>query len=292
MAHLNTVLLNGWISNEPEVLRDENGTYREAAMLVRVVVGKYSDGHLPSVEGEFDIIVKTKNPIMVKQISTYKFRDVIELKGFLATKHVYKMRTCTHCGTPKPKEECTAVHLFITPIYMKKRTTGVPEDKYSGYLASLLELSNWGMWLGNLTRDPVIGKNKRDVYVCQYQLAINRKYKVKEDNLNDKTDYPWVKTFGDQAIKDYYNLQKGSLVLVEGNLMSVFDRKQKDICPHCNKEFEWLNESLEIRGKWVEYMRDTKNPETESVPESFYAQADKECEMIRNDVKPLTPEGE
>ena len=70
------------------------------------------------------------------------------------------------------------------------------------YLSTVREISNQDYILGTLCRDPKKISPKEGLIVTQYQIALNRKYFIRSDPPSIKTDYPWVKSYGENAISD------------------------------------------------------------------------------------------
>lgn len=71
--------------------------------------------------------------------------------------------------------------------------------------------------IGNLTKDPRIGSNPSGSTVCDFSIAMNRRYTL---NGQDKEEvcYVDIVTWGKQADSCGKYLQKGSAVFVEGRL--------------------------------------------------------------------------
>jgi single-strand DNA-binding protein len=68
-------------------------------------------------------------------------------------------------------------------------------------------------FIGNLTDDPKIYYNKSSTSICKFSIAINQKYKDKNDTL-----FMPVVCFKAQAENCNNYLSKGSKVFVEGSL--------------------------------------------------------------------------
>ena len=71
--------------------------------------------------------------------------------------------------------------------------------------------------MGNLTRDPRVSSSASGSSVCEFSIAINRRYLV---NCKEKEEVCFVDivVWGRQADSCGKYLQKGSSVLVEGRL--------------------------------------------------------------------------
>ncbi len=72
--------------------------------------------------------------------------------------------------------------------------------------------------LGNLTRDPEVRSTKTGTQVCKFGLAVNRKWKGQDGQMNESTCFVDLTAFGRQAevIGQYCN--KGRPVFIEGRL--------------------------------------------------------------------------
>lgn len=71
--------------------------------------------------------------------------------------------------------------------------------------------------IGNLTRDPELRYTPQGTSVCNFGIAVNRKYKQAEE-MKEEVTFINVVVFGKQADTCGQYLNKGSGVLVEGRL--------------------------------------------------------------------------
>lgn len=71
--------------------------------------------------------------------------------------------------------------------------------------------------IGNLTRDPELRYTPQGTSVCNFGLAVNRKYKQGEE-MKEEVTFINIVVFGRQADTCGQYLNKGSGVLVEGRL--------------------------------------------------------------------------
>ncbi len=76
------------------------------------------------------------------------------------------------------------------------------------------------MIYGNLTRDPEMKALPSGVNVTEFSLATNRRYKDRDDNWQEATDYHNIVVFGRQAETVNQYLKKGSGAFVEGRLQT------------------------------------------------------------------------
>ncbi len=71
--------------------------------------------------------------------------------------------------------------------------------------------------IGNLTRDPELRYTPQGTSVCNFGIAVNRKYRQAEE-MKEEVTFINVVVFGKQADTCGQYLNKGSAVLVEGRL--------------------------------------------------------------------------
>lgn len=72
--------------------------------------------------------------------------------------------------------------------------------------------------LGNLTRDPQLRYLPSNTAVCDFGLAVNRKYRGQDGEMRDETCFVDVDVFGKQAETISQYMSKGRPLLVEGRL--------------------------------------------------------------------------
>lgn len=71
--------------------------------------------------------------------------------------------------------------------------------------------------IGNLTRDPEVRYTPQGTSVCNFGIAVNRKFK-QGDETKEEVTFINIVVFGKQADTCGQYLNKGSSVLVEGRL--------------------------------------------------------------------------
>jgi single-strand DNA-binding protein len=72
--------------------------------------------------------------------------------------------------------------------------------------------------MGNLTRDPDVRTTTTGLKIAKLGLAVNRKYRTRENELKDETTFVDIDAFGQQAEVLERYCQKGSPLFVEGRL--------------------------------------------------------------------------
>jgi single-strand DNA-binding protein len=72
--------------------------------------------------------------------------------------------------------------------------------------------------LGNLTRDPELRYTPNGSAVCQFGLALNRRYRTAAGELQEETSFVEVVVWGKQAEVVSAHMARGRAVFVEGRL--------------------------------------------------------------------------
>ena len=170
----------------------------------------------------------------------------------VSTRIVIKSHVCPNPDC-RQKDVQEGLLVYIEPIYAEKVCTLSSTDECIKYLGQIREISNMAYIVGNLTRDPKKVKVKNGPTVTQYPIAINRKYNIRQDPATTKADFPWVKSYGQNAENDRDRLKMGSLVLIDGFLQSR-SINRKCICSKCQGKYEWMDRAVEIVPYETEYL--------------------------------------
>lgn len=72
--------------------------------------------------------------------------------------------------------------------------------------------------MGNLTRDPEVRTTPTGLKIAKLGLAVNRRYRNRENELKEETTFVDIDAFGSQAETLERYCQKGSPLFVEGRL--------------------------------------------------------------------------
>ena len=72
--------------------------------------------------------------------------------------------------------------------------------------------------MGNLTRDPQLRYLPSNTAVCEFGLAMNRRYKDRDGNQKEEVCFVDIEAFGRQAETINQYMTKGRPLLVEGHL--------------------------------------------------------------------------
>lgn len=255
MARHNEVFLYGSVSKPPQIIKNSEGEYLQAILNLTVIRGlrdiEYAD-KANEIKYAHPIII-TKNPEIIKKIEMLHENDMVTIKGTFTTKsNVKKSKKCPCCGE---KNGIIGELVYIHPISIKlENDKNLSQTDILKKLRENCEFSNSVHMVGNLCRDVnyyTDGKKR----ICQYQLAINRNYHIREDAAEIKTDYPWIYSYGDIAENDASVMHEGTLVLIDGMLRTREIKDRKLVCEKCGTEYFFNDNALEVIPYKTEYLQ-------------------------------------
>lgn len=251
MARHNVVNLYGQISQEPKINKNENGDYIWASFVMNISRGKRSMEDEELGEFAFDCpVIISRNSDLISKIINYKINDIILLKGIISTREIMKKYKCPNCEHENPIKKSLT---YITPIYLDKLESCLDYDEGINLLKKNCEISNQVLVTGHVCNDPDIYVSAKNGKISQYQLALNRKFRIKEDPAEIRTDYPWIKSTGINAENDKEYIKKGSTVLVDGYLHTRKYEKEIE-CTECKNTFKIEDIAMEIVSYATEYL--------------------------------------
>lgn len=252
MAIHNLVINYAQLKQAPQIAIDRNtGIPINGYVVVKTIRADrfIDDGNDSPIKEDYPIIFTT-DPAILQEMQTWSKNDMVEIKGTFATRKINKSQTCPKCGTRVEKEGELS---YINPIYAKKRGHVSNDDDAHANLVENREISNIAFMLGRICIEPkkiVTAKNK---VIVQYPLAVNRKYRNKFDEIDEKTDYPWIKEYGEMATNDLEKIHVNTIVFVDG-CVQARTIKRACTCPNCKIKFEWPDKTMEIAPYSVEYV--------------------------------------
>lgn len=251
MAKHNYVLLNGMVTQEPRIIRDDEGNYLRAMCSLTVIRGERDFGDtIKNLKYDCPVIM-TGIPEKVEEISSWHTNDMVEIKGVLTTKEVRKATICKECGHRNIAEGNV---VYINPIFMERKESGLTKEESLALLQKRCEISNCLTVIGTLCRDVDIYRAGKGPATAQYQLAVNRKFRLKDDSAEIRTDYPWVKSYGSIAEDDSKFLRQGSVVFIDG-MLQTRDIIRTTTCDECGETYQWQDSAMEIVPYEVEYLQ-------------------------------------
>lgn len=196
--------------------------------------------------------IMSRDPKIVMEMSKWEEYDFVEIKGTIAATPMAKVSNCTNskCGAKNIRD---GAMVYINPIFAKKRVHFSSQEECMEHLTENREISNQVFVLGTLCTDPKKKSLKEGLILTQYQIALNRKYRIRSDPPERRSDYPWVKSYGENAIQDRTHLHIGSEVFIDGCLQA---RKvnRHDTCDECHENYDWADRALEIVPFETEYV--------------------------------------
>lgn len=257
MARENFVLMHGQVRGDPKITIDKEGHVVKGMFIMRVLRRPTTSGEFASRRLQIDCpLIYTRNQEMAMRMQDLKTGDMVDIRGVVTSRECRKSTRCPSC---EHKNTSAGNIVYVTPIYMRVNEQA-DEDKGLALLKDRAEVSNIVNVIGNLCRDPDCYTDANGRHYAQYQLAVNRRIHIKEDADEIRTDYPWVKTFGNQAFDDSTYLHMGSCVYINGALQT---RKieRKTVCEACGHEYEWRDDAAEIVPYYIGYLANCDTPE-------------------------------
>lgn len=260
MARHNDISFYGIVMKQP-VLK-ESGTKTKAVFSMKVFKGDRN-----SYDGDVQIkattpLIATTNPVLVEEIKKLKLNDVIMLKGNIITSVLRKNRVCPHCSESNMVEEMFS---YINPIAIVPVISNLDYKEAENNVLKNREFSNEACIIGHLCNNPETVAAVTNVTVAQYKIGIPRKFNIKwdKDNQDIKADFPFVKSYGQNAIDDLAVLKEGSTVLIDGYLQTRYFDKGRE-CEHCGEIYKWKASVLEIVPYQTEYLRNYKGSDKDA----------------------------
>lgn len=255
MATHNEVILNAWVTNDPQVQYDSENNPVSAIIIVRTVRGVRSNGEALRKLQYDNQPVMSEIPAFVKKIAALKKGDIVEIKGFLASRNSLLNIECPYCSSEITHK---VVWQYVNPIFIKKRAGNIPESNIPKVLKELCELSNHALFMGYVCVEPTKGYAS-DIANTKYVIGIKRKYRIRGNNpeieAKERTDYLNVKTFGIQAEKDEARLDVGSRVYLDGAIQTRWGYAVTKHCDCCGEDFTYTGmHTTEILPYSVEYL--------------------------------------
>jgi hypothetical protein len=265
MARENLVILHGQVNKTPKFHVSKSGELLKAIFALKVMRRPYYAGNGQVVGGRLyvdcPIVVTTDRELIMMLADQNKGLlegDMADVYGVLTTSKVKKTSMCSH----KHKNVTYGDFVYITPLYICQRERGRSDDEGLTLLKERSEISNMLVAIGTLCRDPETYTTADNKNITQYQIALNRKYHIHGNSDSERTDYPWIKSFGKQAVEDAMRLRTNSTVFIKGALQT---RKvqRTTVCETCGEEYTWEETVSEIFPYSTEYLMNCLFPERE-----------------------------
>ena len=272
MARLNIVHMQGVLAADPTIVPNgEKSRVARASIVVSRDKSRKIENGVKHLMTDRPYIITAEDEV-VDQIDKTKQYDIVLVKGVLSTRKVPKTSYCAECGE---KNRVEGILTYITPICVEKIGHVKDDDEMIAYLSRkvVYQKSNEVLAFGRLTRDPKKVSPKSGLVVTQYQIALNRKYIIRDDPPEVRADYPWVKSYGSAAEEDRFRLHKDSIVYLDAYLQTRNVNKHQT-CVKCGKVYDWTDRAMEIVPYDTEYvLRYHSDEEIEQIKKDRSAQA-------------------
>ena len=253
MATHNEVRVIGFLISDPIIMNEGNPGAEKIRYYIRTVHRNIDDLRDDKFQ---DVMIFYDGTDYIEKMKKLKKFDVVDIKGVFNVLTISKKSKCPGCGAIniKPMGSLSAIY----PISFMKinaletaydHDEELPERILTKYY---METSNYATMVGTVVGKPqMIGNNEHPC--CRYTLAINRKYYIKtQDSIT--ADYPYVYSYGKQALEDYRYLVKGSVVMV--NCFIRTRRIKNNMrCSNCGQDYQFLDVASEFVPYSVEYLQ-------------------------------------
>lgn len=297
MARENYILLYGCVISKPHIEVSDNGQYLKGRIILQTARKTFATEDL-QLRGDIrwdTPCIQTKRPDLIRKVFT-KIRqgDMVMVKGNLCSYEVSRRAVCPRCGNNVRKEG--GVITYVDPIcvyieqkgeqsfqeYLEERTLseveaaalkksgliGISLEKAVDLMERKVEISNQVYLDGELCREPQFYEDTEKRFSqIQFQIAVNRKRYIREDNPDKRTDYIWIKAYGGQAKEYAETLHLHSRITVNGAIQT---RKVLGDywCDNCGNLFQKEQLSQEIVPYSIEYRDNCTLPEPEERKEN------------------------
>lgn len=267
MAKENTVYLYGRVLVPPSIRIDTDGNYLSGKIILHTVRRSAASKEL-LLQGErrWDYIaVLSKHAKLIKdRMADLEEGDMVQVKGTLCTYEKIKQFICPHCGEVINRD---GVIIYVDPIFVKRCEIGVSQEEGYRLIEDSEEISNQVKIMGTLCREPQLYENPKNKQMeCDFQIASNRNRHILEDTPEKRTDYPWVKAYGNHAVDYYEALHVNSTVYIDGALQAR-SVKREFVCEKCGEVFEAVDSAIDIIPYNLEYLKDCRLPDSNSEEE-------------------------
>lgn len=246
MAKTNMLDECGVLLNPPKITENKD----KATFILVTTRGRRETGLKENAVRWDCIVIATKDTEVIEKVSTLQALDVVRMKGVLVTRPLPKKTICPHCKTINIYQ---GLMTYAEPIYIEKIMHANNEEEARELIYNRREISNEVRIIGTICNDPTKIDFKKSS-VCQYQIAVPRTYRIKGSTDDDKADFPWVKSYGKNAIEDLKRLKKSSLILIDGCLQAREQAKTCQ-CEQCGNSYEYIDKMLEIVPYETEYLK-------------------------------------
>lgn len=284
---INIVNLTGYIPEPPIITFNKKGEFKSVAFSIRTMrytsadeerrlLGRLQIDTIPIYTTSkyiYNKYIQSNGDPLIGQFST------VSLSGTLVTENTEKRIRCPKCGEIHVKP--LAVIVFVEPESLI--AIGKVRDEAEGrrYIQSIAFQSNQVLISGRVcTRKDNVYDADNHIPVFEFQIATTRlrhakgkgNVPVSFEHLEDETDFPHVKSYGEKSYEYEKALQINSEVIITG---AIETREVNPLytCEHCGAAFKAIKPepATEIVPYAIDYGRNCIFPtkEDESAKESL-----------------------
>ncbi len=168
----------------------------------------------------------------------------VQVRGMVSTKMVDKPIKCEACGEVSSIGTLqTEIITFGKPLVLSEKLDPL----------RVAEFANVGNVIGVVCTDLLRSDNAAGGAAAQFQIAVNRRYRVNELEKATRTDFPWVKVFGETANECLKRAHKSSQLYLTGAFQTR-DVQRRVLCNACGKEMTYLERVGEVIPTGVEFL--------------------------------------
>lgn len=264
MAKANYVAFYGQVMQDPQLKITAKSEIMQGRIVIEVV-RRFVDEN-KRLEFSTPVIV-TGNPVMATQMTKLKKHDMCYIKGVITTVNVTRSWICD-CGC---SNQPVGSYTMVTPLFIEKAeelSSMYPTSKERSQLLEAEgikslkehnEISNTVHVIGTVcNKQPYYEDKKTSVF--NFQIAVNRRFRLIDGDPDVRTDYPWVRVYGDDAKEAASVLDINSTVFIDGSYFTKMVSK-KEVCSHCGKETYIKELVSEIHPYSIEYLHNCKLPD-------------------------------
>ena len=264
----NFCMLFGRLIKDPEIKldMDENGKKYYRAGIIEVMTCRDSSGRNAFSDEDATVFTGQKNcrwdcitvfsrnsDIVERDFLELKKGDLVRVKGSISTREVIRKHICQEC---RYMNEYPGIILYVDPLSVHRVSGSLQEDDAVLVLQDARNHSNIIHLAGFVTMDPRFHECEEDSRrdVLEFSIAGNRIRKILEDEDSRRTDYPWIKLYGNLARENIDGFSKGSEIYIRGSLQKRTPRILRK-CLQCGSEGEEKTIIMEVVPEYIHIIR-------------------------------------
>jgi len=265
----NFCMLFGQISRDPEIHfeLDVSGNKEYRAGILEVMTCRILSNKNMGEEGsaipedlnkscrwDYITVFSRNSEIIFRDFTELERGDLVRVKGSLSTREVIRKHICPNC---RYMNEYPGIILYVDPLCVQKVSESISEEDGILILQDAREHSNIIHLAGFVTVDPRFHECESDSSrdVLEFSIAGNRIRKILEDEDTRRTDYPWIKLYGELARKSVGQFRRGSEIYIRGALQKRTPGIIRK-CLRCGEESEDKTDIMEVVPESVYLIRD------------------------------------